>query len=32
MGAAIGMCGDIKGIAGQSFPDINGLNFEDLDS
>ena len=31
MGAAIGMCGDLKGIAGQSFPDINGLNLEDLD-
>jgi len=30
MGAALGMCGDLKGIAGQSFPDINGLNFEDL--
>ena len=31
MGAAIGMCGDLKGIAGQSFPDIKDLNLEDLD-
>ena len=32
MGAAIGMYGDMKGIAGQSLPEIKGLSFDDLDS
>jgi hypothetical protein len=31
MGAALGMCGDLKGIAGQSFPNINGVDFDDID-
>jgi hypothetical protein len=31
MGAAIGMYGDMKGIAGQSLPEIKGLSFDELE-
>ena len=32
MGAAIGMYGDMKGIAGQSLPEIKGLSFDGLEN